>query len=255
MDDRDALAAAGRSTTPPDEQRIPSWDRPSRVRRDELPARRPAALRTAVEGDPAAAGAPRGRRGGAARGEPLGILDGFNDPPLAEEGREQAAAVGARLALDPPDRIFVSGLARTVETAAPLARATGIAPVEVPELREVQLGEWDHQYPHKMASRDPLVERIEAEQRWDVIPGAEPAADFTARVRAGIDRVIEATGPGATAAVFVHGGVISELISIATGSRPLAFLFSDNTSVNDLVKLRGDRWMLRSFNDTAHLDG
>jgi probable phosphoglycerate mutase len=187
-------------------------------------------------------------------GEPIAILDGFNDPPLAEEGREQAAAVGARLALDPPDRIFVSGLARTVETAAPLARATGIAPIEVPELREVQLGEWDHQYPHKMASRDPLVERIEAEQRWDVIPGAEPAADFTARVRAGIDRVIEATGPGATAAVFVHGGVISELISIATGSRPLAFLFSDNTSVNDLVKLRGDRWMLRSFNDTAHLD-
>jgi probable phosphoglycerate mutase len=187
-------------------------------------------------------------------GEALAILDGFNDPPLAEVGREQAAAVGARLAVDPPDRIFVSGLARTVETAAPLVEATGIRPVEVPDLREVHLGEWDHQYPHKMASRDPLIERIEAEQRWDVIPGAEPAADFTTRVRAGIDLVIEATGPGATAAVFVHGGVISELISIATGSRPLAFLFSENTSVNELVKLRGERWMLRSFNDTKHLD-
>jgi 2,3-bisphosphoglycerate-dependent phosphoglycerate mutase len=188
-------------------------------------------------------------------GEPLGILDGFNDPPLAEEGRAQAAAVGARLALDPPDRIFVSGLARTVETAAPLVEATGIEAVEIPELREVHLGEWDHQYPHKMASRDPLVERIETEQRWDVIPGAESAEAFNARVRAGIDRVIETTGPGATAAVFVHGGVISELISIATGSRPLAFLLSDNTSVNELVKLRGDRWLLRSYNDTTHLDG
>lgn len=187
-------------------------------------------------------------------GDPIAILDGFNDPPLAEVGREQAAAVGARLALDPPDRIFVSGLARTVETAAPLVEATGMKATEVPELREVHLGEWDHQYPHKMAGRDPLVERIEAEQRWDVIPGAEPAADFNARVRAGIDRVIEATGPDATAAVFVHGGVISELISIATGSRPLAFLFSENTSVNELVKLRADRWLLRSFNDTAHLD-
>lgn len=187
-------------------------------------------------------------------GEPIAILDGFNDPPLAEVGREQAAAVGARLAADPPDRIFVSGLARTVETAAPLVEATGTPAVEVPELREVHLGEWDHQYPHKMAGRDPLVERIEAEQRWDVIPGAEPAADFNARVRAGIDQVIEMTGPGATAAVFVHGGVISELISIATGSRPLAFLFSENTSVTELVKLRGERWMLRSFNDTSHLD-
>ena len=187
-------------------------------------------------------------------GQPLGLLDGANDPPLAESGRAQAAAVGARLALDPPDRIFVSGLRRTVETAAPLVEATGIEAVEIPELREVHLGEWEHQYPHKMAARDPLVERIEAEQRWDVIPGAETQESFAGRVATGIERVLEETGPGATAAVFVHGGVISEAISAATGARPLAFLFSDNTSVNELVRLRGDRWMLRSFNDTAHLD-
>jgi probable phosphoglycerate mutase len=188
-------------------------------------------------------------------GEPLGLLDGANDPPLAESGREQAAAVGARLALDPPDRIFVSGLRRTVETAAPLAEATGTRPVEVPELREIHLGEWESQYPHKVAARDPLVERIEIEQRWDVIPGAESARSFGSRVAAGLARVLEATGPGATAAVFVHGGVISEIVSSATGARPLAFLFSDNASVSELARLRGDRWMVCSFNDTAHLDG
>jgi 2,3-bisphosphoglycerate-dependent phosphoglycerate mutase len=187
-------------------------------------------------------------------GEPLGMLDGFNDPPLAESGREQAAAVGARLALDPPDRIFVSGLRRTVETAAPLAEATGLEAVEVPELREIRLGEWEHQYPHRVASRHPLLERIEAEQRWDVIPGAESAESFSGRVATGIGRVISETGPGATAAVFVHGGVISEVISAATGARPLAFIFSDNTSVTELVRLRGERWMVRGFNDTAHLD-
>jgi probable phosphoglycerate mutase len=186
--------------------------------------------------------------------EPLGLLDGANDPPLAANGREQAAAVGARLALDPPDRIFVSGLRRTVETAAPLAEATGVETDEVPELREVHLGEWESQYPHKVAARDPLVERIEAEQRWDVIPGAEPQETFAGRVRAGIERVIEATGPGATAAVFTHGGVISEVVSAASGARPLAFLFSDNTSVTELVRLRGERWMLRSFNDISHLN-
>jgi 2,3-bisphosphoglycerate-dependent phosphoglycerate mutase len=194
----------------------------------------------------AAAVAPEG-------GEPLGLLDGFNDPPLAPSGREQAAAVGARLALDPPDRIFVSGLRRTVETAAPLVEASGIAAVEVPELREVHLGEWDHQYPHKMASRDPIVAQVLAEQRWDVIPGAEPAADFSTRVRAGIERVLEETGEDATAAAFVHGGVVSEVLSQATGARPLAFIFGDNTSVTELVRIRGGRWMVRGFNDTAHL--
>lgn len=207
----------------------------------------PGATRLLLVRHGAAAVAPEG-------GEPLGLLDGFNDPPLAPSGREQAAAVCARLALDPPDRIFVSGLRRTVETAAPLVEATGTDAVEVPELREVHLGDWDHQYPHKMASRDPIVGRLLAEQRWDVIPGAEPAADFSARVAAGIDRVIEETGGDASAAVFVHGGVIAEILSRATGSQPLAFIFGDNTSVNELLRLPSGRWMVRGFNDTAHLD-
>src|SRR5262249_44838686 len=123
----------------------------------------------------------------------------------------------------------------------------------VPELREVFLGDWESQYTHRVANRDPLVERIESEQRWDVIPGAEDADHFRARVSTGIDRVLAETGPGATAAVFAHGGVISEVCSIATGSRRLAFLFSENTSVTELARLRGDRWMLRSFNDVRHL--
>ncbi len=187
-------------------------------------------------------------------GEPLGLLDGAHDPPLAASGREQAAAVCARLALDPPDRIFVSGLRRTVETAAPLVEATGLETIEIPELREIHLGEWESQYPHKVAARDPLLGRLETEQRWDVIPGAERQESFAARIATGLDRVLAETGPDATAAVFVHGGVISEIVSSATGARPLAFLFADNTSVSELAHLRNDRWMLRSFNDTRHLD-
>ena len=85
-----------------------------------------------------------------------------------------------------------------------------------------------------MAGRDPLVPRILAEQRWDVIPGAEPAADFSARVAAGIERVLDQTGEDATAAAFVHGAVISEVLAAATGSRPLAFLFADNASITEL---------------------
>lgn len=188
-------------------------------------------------------------------GEPLGLLDGHNDPPLAPSGREQAELLCARLAEEEPDRIFVTGLRRTVETAAPLVAATGIEATVVPELREVHLGDWESQYPHRVASRDPLLERIEIEQRWDVIPGAEGPERFRTRVQAGIGRVGEETGPGATAAVFAHGGVISEVVSIATGSKPLAFLFSDNASVTELALSRGERWMIRSFNDVRHLDG
>ena len=54
--------------------------------------------------------------------------------------------------------------------------------------------------------------------------------------------------------MFVHGGVISEILAQATGAGPLAFVFGDNTSITELVRLRGDRWMVRGFNDTAHLE-
>ena len=87
-----------------------------------------------------------------------------------------------------------------------------------------------------------------------MIPGAEPAADYSARVAAGIERVLEETGEDATAAAFVHGGVISEVLAQATGAQPLAFIFGDNASITELVRLRGGRWMVRGFNDTAHLE-
>jgi 2,3-bisphosphoglycerate-dependent phosphoglycerate mutase len=185
--------------------------------------------------------------------EPFALLDGHNDPPLAPEGMEQAEVVGARLQRRPPDRIFVSSLRRTQETAAPLAAALGAEPIVLPELREVHLGEWEGQFTNRISSRNPTVAAMLAEQRWDVIPGAEPTADFRARVAVGMQRVLEETGPGGTAAVFAHGAVIAEVCRSATGSRPLAFLFAENTSLTRLAHVGEGSWVLRSFNDVSHL--
>jgi len=76
---------------------------------------------------------------------------------------------------------------------------------------------------------------------------------FAARVRAGIESVVARTGPGRVAAAVVHGGVIGEVCRQATGSRPFAFIHSDNGSITRLVVLGDGRWLVRSFNDTAHL--
>ena len=51
---------------------------------------------------------------------------------------------------------------------------------------------------------------------------------------------------------FSHGAAIAEALSQATGSRPFAFLMSDNTAIARLV-LTPERWILRGFNDVAHL--
>jgi 2,3-bisphosphoglycerate-dependent phosphoglycerate mutase len=185
-------------------------------------------------------------------GERFPLLDGVGDPPLAPEGHAQAELLAARLAHEDVAAVFVTGLARTIETAAPLGRTT----IEVPDLREVNLGEWEGgEFRMRMHDGDPVALRAVAEERWDLIPGAEPMAAFAERVRAGIETVVTKTGPGRTAVAVVHGGVIGEACRQATDSRPFAFVHSDNCSMTRLVIFGDGRWLLRSFNDTSHLDG
>lgn len=189
-------------------------------------------------------------------GEPFEMVEGHADPPLAPEGQLQAQAVGARLAQDPPHALFVTPLRRTAQTAAPLAAATGLEPAVVEELREVNLGAWEGgELRIRAANGDPLFGQIFAEQRWDVIPAAEPMDTFASRVRAGLERVVAATGPGRRAAAVVHAGVIGEICHQATGSQRLAFVHVENSSVSRLVVFGDGRWLLRSFNDTSHLYG
>ena len=186
-------------------------------------------------------------------GTPFPMTAGQGDPPLAEHGRRQAELVGARLAAARIDAIYVTTLIRTAQTAAPLAALTGLEPGVEAGLREVHLGEWDDgSYRQMVAEGHPIARRVFAEERWDVIPGAEAAEVFAARVRAAIMR-LAAAHPDQRVAAFTHGGVIAQVLSAASGSRPFAFLSADNASVSRLYVM-GERWVVRSFNDTAHLD-
>jgi len=183
-------------------------------------------------------------------GEQFPTLDGHGDPALAPEGVAQAELLAARLRDEEVDAVFVSGLARTVQTAEPLGRET----TEVPELREIFLGEWEAgEFRMRMANGDPTALRVITEQSWNVIPGAETMESFAARVKQGLDKVIEATGPGGVAVVVAHGGVIGEACRRATGSEPFAFVINDNCAITRLVRFANGRWLLRSFNDTSHL--
>ena len=185
-------------------------------------------------------------------GQPFPLVDGHGDPPLSEQGREQASKVAERLADAGIGAIYVTTLRRTSQTAAPLAERLGLTPVVEPELREVYLGEWEGGLYRKMvAELHPIAQQMFTEERWDVIPGGEPLASFDGRVRAAIGR-IAADHSGQRVAVFTHGGVIGQALAMATGSRPFAFNASDNASISRIV-VTSDKWYVRTFNDTAHL--
>ncbi len=186
-------------------------------------------------------------------GQPFPLVDGHGDPPLSPEGEQQAELVAARLGHERVDAIYVTTLRRTAQTAAPLARRLGIEPAVEPELREVFLGEWEAGlFRVRVAENGPIAQQMWAQGRWDVIPGAEPSEQLEARVRRAVTR-IAAAHPDQRVAVFSHGGVIGTVLALAARSAPFAFVGADNASVSQLVVL-GDAWVVRTFNDTAHLD-
>jgi probable phosphoglycerate mutase len=90
------------------------------------------------------------------------------------------------------------------------------------------------------------------QERWDVVPGAESNALVAARVGPAIERIARSHG-GERVVVFAHGGTIGAVLAMATGSRPFAFIGSDNAAISRIVVV-GTRWVLRGFNDRSHLE-
>lgn len=183
---------------------------------------------------------------------PFPLLDGHGDPELHPNGRAQAQRVGERLRTLPIAAVYVSNLRRTAETAAPLCAHLNLTPRVDADLREVHLGEWEGGLLRiKAHENDPIFLRVQAEERWDLIPGGESFESLNQRLRRSIMR-IAANHPDELVAAFVHGGVIGHILAHATGARPFAFNGADNGSISHIVVM-GERILLRRFNDSTHL--
>jgi len=187
---------------------------------------------------------------------PDGLVNGRSDPGLNERGRGEAAAVTQRLAKAPVGAVFATPLRRTTETAAATASGHGLRTTVLDDLVEVYLGEWEGHGIHERGARgDAELARVLREQRWELIPGAEPAAEFALRVRRGVEAVAEAAPDGGVAVAFTHSAVIAEFCRQVTGSEPFAFLHNANGSLTRLFRMPEGRWILVSFNETEHLIG
>ena len=142
--------------------------------------------------------------------------------PLNDEGRSQADAAGAAFAAAKVrfDRVIVSGLPRTVETAARVLAVTKqqIEPETWPELHEIRGGRLSTipDADLKRAFTGVFEGLVNPEQRF---LGGESVGEMMDRVHPALDR-LRADDSWDTVLLVLHGGVNCAILSLAlTGQR------------------------------------
>lgn len=205
---------------------------------------------------------------------------------LSDRGHEQARLLAPELIKRAPAAVFTGPLRRQVETyasAREAARALGRElpePTVIPELSEYPAFELlQHLMPRLIAEEPQFqnLERAEAKVRelafqtmifrwgsgaWNA-PGVETSAEFAARVKAGVERVISASGSGTSVVAVTSAGPISVALGLALGIGEERMIHLSrvvqNASISQLrFRSQGFAWQLPhvsmfSFNQTSHL--
>lgn len=212
-------------------------------------------------------------RHGESRAQELRIVGGHKGcQGLSDRGRAQVEALRDRWAAtdelgaaDGGVVLYASVMPRAIETAQILAPALGDPAISQDcNLCEHHPGEgdglpwatFDELYPHPAEGWTP-------DHRRD--PGSETWNEMAARVRAGLDRLVE-RHMGGTVVVACHGGVIVQsmirwLAIDPLGDEERAWFSPENASITEWrygqnpYGRRKELWELVRFNDHAHLAG
>ncbi|MCA9676127.1 MAG: histidine phosphatase family protein [Kofleriaceae bacterium] len=192
-----------------------------------------------------------------------GRFGGHSPVPLTDLGRRQAEATAAAIRRAAPTALISSDLARAVQTAEPIAAATGLALELDRDLRERSLGILDGLSFADAEARHPeLWQRLMARDPALVPDGGEAVDAVYARVARAIDAIVSRHA-GGRVVVVSHGlALYHAFVHVCGLGSPSAdhgvFVLVDNCSVSRVehrhVHGRA-RWRIRSLNDVAHLDG
>ena len=141
--------------------------------------------------------------------------------PLDDRGREQAAALAARLAEVRLDAIVTSPLERCRQTAAAIAAAHQGEPLPVKEdgqFAEVNYGDWTGQ-PLKRLAKNPLWRVVQAHPSAVRFPGedAESLLEVQHRAVQAVREWNARLGKDAVYLICSHGDVIKSVIADSLG--------------------------------------
>jgi broad specificity phosphatase PhoE len=184
-------------------------------------------------------------------------VDSFNgrrELPLTEAGREQARALGQRLATVRFAAVVRSPLGRTAETAALIA--PGTTSIALDGLTEIDYGGWEGLSPEKARALDPArYDAWERDPSDTAPPGGETAGEVAQRALGALAEIQRRFADGPVLAVS-HKATLRILGAALTGAPVAGYRkkFPQDECALNLVELRpGKDPFLRLWNDTAHL--
>jgi len=143
-----------------------------------------------------------------------GIFGGRIDMNLSPLGERQSAALADYLKAISFDAIYASPMKRVQQTMIPLLRQRRPAPVILPDLYEVDFGDWTG------LTFDEVKQKFgRSAHEWlhlldeGTIPNAEGVPAYRARIDSCLQQILR-DDSGKTIAVFCHGGVIRMLLAL-----------------------------------------
>ena len=173
-----------------------------------------------------------------------------SDIGLSEWGTRQAELLGEAMKSTGATALYSSAMRRAIDTAAPIGRACGLAPVTIAELHERKIGPLSG-----LSREDGWSTYATSRERWiagdleHTHSGGESYRDIQRRVLP-IFQGFTARHRGESIIVVAHGVVIRVVLtSIVSGFQPADYdrIAIDFASVNDLV-FDGETWTAGPLN-------
>jgi alpha-ribazole phosphatase len=142
---------------------------------------------------------------------------GSTNPPLSDEGIEQAQRLAEELASRPLARVLSSDLQRALATARAIATPHHLVVESTPALREIHFGAWEGRALAELWSEEPHTAKAwEDDFRATPSSFGESVYDLESRVQ-GYWRSVESSVAGSEIAVVAHRGSLAVLRAVITG--------------------------------------
>jgi len=180
-----------------------------------------------------------------------GIAQGWNDSALSERGVEQVRKLAARVARMQPTAIFSSPLGRALSTAQLVADATSLPITTLDDLREMNYGGWEGRSFLDVRREDEAIYRRWIDDPDCPCPDGESHNDVRTRMARAFAAVRDTTRP----VVVAHGTAIRIAATVLIDIPVVAARhFAQQNAALNIFDRRGERMVLKLWNDTSHCE-